>query len=109
MKVYRTKYNVVENYREAFKKGGWIAAQKEAIRIHEEVFARDRPIDIDADSQASRYLEVGMHEQAIDWYKQMYDTHNANLPYISKSSVYEKLKDNSRYIELLKRMNLPVK
>ena len=104
----RTKHNVVENYRNAFKKGGWIAAQKEAIRIHEEVFARNRPNDIDADSQAGRYLMLGMHEKAIDWYEQMYDTQNANLPYISKNSIYDKMKDNPRYIELLKKMNLPI-
>ena len=36
------------------------------------------------------------------------NNHAPNLPYISAKSTYDKMKGNQRYLELLKKMNLPV-
>jgi hypothetical protein len=46
----------------------------------------------------------------MDCYEQIYENNNydPNLPYISIKSTYDKMKDNPRYIALLKKMNLPV-
>ena len=45
----------------------------------------------------------------MDWHEREYELHNPNMAYISTKFVRrELLKDNPRYIELLKKMNLPL-
>ena len=102
------KYGVTERYENTFREHGWQAVHEEAIRINEEIYAKDGKVDKQA--QAGRYILAGDYERAMDYYEEIYENnnHDPNLPYISITSTYEKLKNNQRYIALLKKMNLPV-
>ena len=51
---------------------------------------------------------IGKYDQALEYFDKAYEIHSPNIPYISTISNYDKMKDNHRYIELLKKMNLPV-
>ena len=51
---------------------------------------------------------AGKYNKAMDYYEEMYEIRDPNLPYFSIKSTYDKMKDNPRYIALLKKMNLPV-
>jgi hypothetical protein len=54
------------------------------------------------------YLRVENKEKAIEWLEKGYEIHDPNMPYISTNfSNYDLLKDDPRYIDLLKKMNLP--
>jgi hypothetical protein len=46
----------------------------------------------------------------MDYLEIIYEDNNRNpnLPYYSAKSTYDKMKGNPRYIELLKKMNLPI-
>jgi hypothetical protein len=45
----------------------------------------------------------------MDWFEKAYEIHHPGMQYIS-TRLYdrERLKENPRYIELLKKMNLPL-
>jgi adenylate cyclase len=103
------KYDVAELFEKVFRERGWIAVTEEAIRINEEVWAKDGHL-IPA-SQAEKYFTVGKYDKAMDYYEIVYanNNHDPNLPYISAKPVYDKMKGNPRYIALLKKMNLPVR
>jgi tetratricopeptide (TPR) repeat protein len=52
------------------------------------------------------YLLAGDHQRAIDWLEEAFDTHNPNLPYLGVP-VYDPLRANPRFQDLLRKMNLP--
>jgi serine/threonine-protein kinase len=53
------------------------------------------------------YLEAGDYDLAIDWLEKAFEDHEPNLPYISLP-VYEPLRSNPGFQDLLRKMNLPV-
>jgi TolB-like protein/cytochrome c-type biogenesis protein CcmH/NrfG len=102
------EYGVAELFEKVYHEHGWIAVTEEAIRVNEEVWAKDghlHPIP-----QAFKYLTVGKYDRAMDYFETAFENNNfdPNLPYISVKPVYDKMKNNPRYLELLKKMNLPV-
>jgi hypothetical protein len=77
------------------------------IKIEEEEKAKERHINIHG--HVNRYLELINFDKAMNWLEKAYEIHSPGMPYISGlASQYEQLKENPRYIELLKKMNLPL-
>ena len=98
----------VELLEEVFYKHGWIAFNQELARIYEGAMAneiQDPPWFFFAS-----YLTIGEYDKAMDYLEIIYEdnNHNPALPYQSTKFVYDKMKGNPRYIELLKKMNLPI-
>ena len=100
------EYEVTETLEEVYQKQGWIAVTNEAIRINEEVWAKDgRMVEV---GQAAKYLKVKKYDEAVALYEKLYESHDPNLPYISQKTTYDQLKHHPGYLKLLKKMNLPV-
>ena len=53
-----------------------------------------------------RHLKLGETEKAMDFLEQSYEMRHMDMAYVATNDYYPFLKDNSRYIELLNRMNL---
>ena len=102
------EYGVAELFEKVFQERGWIAVTEEAIRVNEEVWAKDGHLS--PSSQAIKYFTIGKYDKVMDYYEMVYENNNrdTNLPYISAKSTYDKMKGNQRYLALLKKMNLPV-
>ena len=101
------EYGVTELFERTFREHGWIAVQKEAIRVNEEVWKKAGLMH--PYSQAGRYVTVGEYDRALDIYEEIYEnTRNPNLPYLSCKPVFYKMNGNPRYLALLEKMNLPV-
>lgn len=100
------EHNVTELYEKAFYQNGWIAAQKEAIRINEEIYGPAGQID--SIWQAERYLMVKEYDIAIDLLEKGFERRDPNLPYLTLQRHFEGAREDPRYIELLHNMNLPV-
>ena len=101
------QYGVAELLEKVFHEQGYFAFMEEAIRIHEEVIPKDHIMhEID---QAERYSEVKNYEKALDYYEKCYEDQYWGLAYISALHLnHPEIKDNPRYIALLKKMNLPL-
>ena len=54
------------------------------------------------------YSMAGDTSNAISWLEKAYDEHNPNIPYLL-SPMYDKLRDDPRFQELARKMNLPYK
>ena len=93
---------------EVFYEHGWIAYIQELARIYEEAMAND--IQVNPWLVYGKYFTLGKYDKAMDYLEIIYENnnHNPNLPYKSAKSTYDKMKGNPRYIELLKKMNLPI-
>ncbi|MDX5584432.1 MAG: hypothetical protein QNK20_05795, partial [Aureibaculum sp.] len=98
----------VELLEEVFYEHGWIAFIKELTKLHEEAVAKG--IYVTDGFFISTYFDMGKYDKAMDYLDIMYEdnNHNPKLPYYSVKSTYDKMKGNPRYIELLKKMNLPI-
>ncbi len=98
----------VELLEEVFYEHGWIAFIQELIKLHEEAVAKG--IQVTPGFFFDCYLTLGKYDKAMDYLEIIYENnpHNPSLPYYSAKSTYDKMKGNPRYLELLKKMNLPV-
>ena len=55
------------------------------------------------------YLKLNNYDKTLDYLEKLYEISWQGMPYISILDVHHpELKDNPRYIALLKKMNLPV-
>jgi len=98
----------VELLEEVFHEHGWFAFIQELTRIYEEAMANDVQISLGLLYQ--KYFILGKYDKAMDYLEIIYEenNHNPNLPYYSVKPTYDKMKGNPRYLELLKKMNLPI-
>ena len=90
-----------------FDERGHIAAIEEMFRMNEK-YGND--CYLSEGVKAERYVKLGNLDKAVECFEREYETRAPNLPYISaKYNYYEILKDEPRYIEILKKMELPHK
>ncbi len=57
---------------------------------------------------ATMYTRAGKNEKALNWLKKAYEEHDGNMPYISIDPIFDDLRNEPRFQDLLRRMNLPV-
>ena len=100
------KYNQTENLENTFNENGWLAFQEELITFYEERGLINTLRD--EMDQAFRYIEVKQYDKAMDYFERAFELRSPNLPTISRNITYDRMKNNPRYIELLKKMNLPI-
>lgn len=90
-----------------FQEGGYLAVIKDRIRVNEEIYGKGGTIPFVG--QADQYMITGDYDKAMDYLEKAYEVRSSSLVgasfYIDD---YPELKDNPRYIELLKKMNLPL-
>jgi len=91
-----------------FYEQGFLAINQELARIYEDLMAKDIPVSHRL--VYLKYFNLGKYDKAMDYLERMYEANpnNPNLPYFSAKDTYDKMKGNQRYLELLKKMNLPI-
>lgn len=98
---------VLASIEKVFKEKGFPAAVEAIIEVNEEVFRNGGRISFRR--QGLRYLMVGNEEKAMDYFEKAYDLKDGLLAYASLNPYeYPELRDNPRFIALMKKMNLPV-
>jgi hypothetical protein len=55
---------------------------------------------------ATLYTRAGMPEEALDWFAKAYDAHDPNMPYLSIDPIFDDLRGNPRFQELLRKIGL---
>jgi len=56
---------------------------------------------------ASSYIKAGKNQEALNTLELGFEEHNPNMPYISVDPHYDSLRNEPRFQDLLRRMNLP--
>lgn len=93
---------------EIFYKDGYNAFLQELARIYEE--AMTKGIQRSKWMAYYQYYKIGKYDKAMDFLDSIYNAnpHDPELPYQSTFDKFEKFKGDHRYLELLRKMNLPV-
>ena len=100
------KHNKTDEFERIFHEQGWLIFQKKAIDFYEETGLVNQ--NRDYREQANRYIAVNEFDKALDLLEKACEERNPNLALISDNTIFNLLRDNPRYIELLRKMNLPV-
>ena len=56
---------------------------------------------------APTYLFAGDYDRAIDWLETAYEVDSGIVPFISVRPLWDPLRSDARFQELLRRMNVP--
>jgi TolB-like protein/Tfp pilus assembly protein PilF len=56
---------------------------------------------------ATVYTRAGRNNEALEWLEKAFEAHDANMPSIAVDPIFDDLRDESRFLDLLRRMNLP--
>ena len=92
----------------AFNEKGHIAAIKEMFKMNEK-YGNEGCL-MSAGIKVRRYLKLKNYDKVMDYYEKAYELKmDLIITYIATNlRGYNQMKDNPRYIELLKKMNLPL-
>ena len=89
-----------------FHEKGHIAAIEEMFKMNEK-YGND--CWMSGGIKAERYLKLREYDKAMDCLEKDYEMGDMSIAYIATvENLYDQLKDNPRFIELLKKMNLPL-
>jgi TolB-like protein/tetratricopeptide (TPR) repeat protein len=98
--------NIRFTMKHAYEEHGYAAAIEVLLTAREEI-AKEKfvnPWDM-----ASDYARVKKYDKIVDWLEKGYEIHSPMMPYIGSTEIRsDELENNPRYIELLKKMNLPL-
>jgi tetratricopeptide (TPR) repeat protein len=59
-------------------------------------------------SVAFQYLYAGDYDRAMDWLEKGFEVRDPNMPYVSFEPLWDPLRADPRFQDLLRRMNLPL-
>jgi adenylate cyclase len=104
--AFGVKEDDIKEIERIFNEQGIVKAY-EKIMIHLEDFASNNPISpLD---MAVRYMFVNQPDKAMDWLEKGFELHNPAMTYIAtKMCNFAPLFNNPRFIDIVKKMNLPL-
>ena len=98
---------LLKEFEEGYTEAGWPGANKKVGDLY---VKRSEASYVAPGRIANCYAQTGDIEKAMYWLERSYKEHEPNLPYAFRSNtVYSKFKDDPRYQELARKMNLPYK
>ena len=57
---------------------------------------------------AGAYVSAGQNRRALDWLERSFAERNPMMPYLSTYPFWDPLHDEPRFLDLLRRINLPM-
>jgi tetratricopeptide (TPR) repeat protein len=109
LEVWKASYAAREDHEaeealvRGFKEGGYSMALQRAA---EALVARSRTTYVPAWQIGTLYTRAGKKDEALAWLEKAYQAHDPNMPYISVDPIFDILRDDPRFRDLLRRMNL---
>jgi adenylate cyclase len=86
-----------------FAEAGYAGALK---RVAETFIARSRTSYVTPWQIGTLYTRAGMNNEALEWLKKAYEAHDPNMPYLSVDPIFDPLREDPRFQDLLRRMKL---
>jgi TolB-like protein/Tfp pilus assembly protein PilF len=56
---------------------------------------------------ATLYTRAGLQDQALAWFEKAYQSHDPNMPYLNIDPIFDDLRSDDRFRNILNRMGLP--
>ena len=89
---------------QGYREGGYqLALQRNA----EALIEQSKTKYITPNQVATLYTRAGMNEEALEWLEKAFDEHDINMPYINTDPIFDYLREDPRFKELVKKMKFP--
>jgi TolB-like protein/Tfp pilus assembly protein PilF len=75
-------------------------------RVAEALAARSRTAYVPSWQIGTLYTRAGKKDEALEWLEKAYQAHDPNMPYISVDPIFDDFRDDPRFRDLLRKMNL---
>ena len=93
---------------EAVERGYAEGGYREAMRRAAETWAaRSGTTFIPPYDLAAFFAAAGEHDRTLEWLERAYEARDPNLPYMGVNPLFDSVRDDPRFQDLLRRMNLP--
>ena len=89
---------------QGYAEGGYPGAMRQ---LAETDAARSRTTHVVAFGVASLYLRAGENERALEWLERSFDARESQMAYLSLNPLFDSLRDEPRFQDLVRRMDLP--
>jgi len=89
---------------QGFEEGGYHKAMKHTAEM---MISQRDSIYFPSWQIATLYCRAGMKEESLEWIEKAYEEHDSNMPYISVDPLFDFLREEPRFQNILKKMNLP--
>jgi TolB-like protein/tRNA A-37 threonylcarbamoyl transferase component Bud32/Tfp pilus assembly protein PilF len=112
LEIWRTWFTVLgdgesqDALTSGYEEGGYSGALN---RMAEVLIARSRTTYVTPWQVATLYTRAGKNDEALEWLERAYEAHDSNMPYISIDPIFDGLRDDTRFQDLMRRMNFPDK
>jgi adenylate cyclase len=87
-----------------YRQGGYAAALRAAAEMRA---ARSRSRYVGPWGVAIWYAAAGENERALEWLERAFQVRDPGMPYLGVHPIWDRLRGDPRYRDLLRRMNLP--
>ncbi|MEP0132988.1 MAG: adenylate/guanylate cyclase domain-containing protein [Eudoraea sp.] len=106
-KIYKLRENesALKAIDQGFEEGGYNLAMQ---RTAEMMISKSDSVYYPLGQIVTLYCRAGMKEEALEWLEKAYEEHDSNMPYISVDPLFDFLRNEPRFHNLLKKMDLPV-
>jgi tetratricopeptide (TPR) repeat protein len=109
MEIWKASY-AAKNDREAedalargYAEAGYSGALS---RVAETLIARSRTTYVTSWQIGTLYTRAGKNEKALEWLEKAYEEHDSNMPYLSVDPIFDGLRSDQRFQDLLRKMDL---
>jgi TolB-like protein/Tfp pilus assembly protein PilF/predicted Ser/Thr protein kinase len=93
---------------EALTRGFAEGSYQDALRRVAETFiARSRTTYVTPWQIGTLYTRAGKNKEALDWLEKAYEAHDQNCIYLGVDPIFDQLRSEPRFQDLLRRMKLP--
>jgi tetratricopeptide (TPR) repeat protein len=98
---------VKTRFRDVYYESGWSAAIEELFRLNEIYGTSD--CHLGPLNKMDWYMKMNRYEKAIDCMEEIYEMDPRRITYVATNRFgYEQLKSYPRYVEILRKLNLPL-
>jgi len=80
--------------------------QRALQRVAETLIARSKTTYVTPWQIGTLYTRAGMNNEALEWLDKAYEAHDPNMPYISVDPIFDDLRSEPRFQDILRRMKL---
>ncbi len=99
----RGDHEAEEALARGFAEGGYQGALQRAA---ETLALRSRTTYVPPWQIGTLYTRAGKKDKALEWLEKAYEAHDPNMPYLSVDPIFDILRDDPRFQDLLRRMKL---
>ena len=88
-----------------YAEGGYAGALS---RMAETLVVRSRTSHVTPWQIGTLYTRAGKNDEALDWLEKAFEARDPNVPYLSVDPIFDDLRANPRFQDLIRRLKLPV-